>query len=497
MIRFADSRRMAGVKQMFLLIVFQGFYLGSLCQWWTFPSSITALNGSCVEIPCTYYPASRTSTGTVWYIYNKWSYLEVLNTEKQSSVKKEYKNRTSLVPGYSTCTLRIDNVRTEDKNEYYPGITGDKKTNAYDEHSRTVTIDVRDSPEDIHLLYMSQPIIEGEATTIRCAAYHTCRSSPPYIQWNKMGQIKNKSVYISKGYLREESYLTYTPSYVDDGTIIQCTATYPNGQTTVGSSTMSIRYSPRNVTVTIIEKDEAIEGSNVTLQCNSSSKPDIYEYEWYKGKNKTKLPDTRMKFGIRNVTRDMEQYSCAAINDVGRGESALTEISVLYPASGVHITVKNENDLTKLICDFLSSRPDVTHYTWMKNGSLLHNETGKTLTIDNKEENYGKYSCVAHNRVGDSSSDEIYIKRVMVDLFLILGTLAGVFFLLIFILVIYVCVRSRKLKVTRSKAAEFPDATYCDLMKKDIENEYDVLKISISSHTTNTGRHGGTTNEYQ
>ncbi|XP_075183520.1 B-cell receptor CD22-like isoform X1 [Anomaloglossus baeobatrachus] len=432
---------MAGVKQMFLPLIFQGFYLSSLCQQWTFPSRISALIGSCVEIPCTYHPDGRSGqSSTVWYSYATVSYPEILNTKKKSSVMEEFKDRTSLVPGENSCTLRIDPVIEDDEGEYYPGIAEEKKTNAYDKNSGTLILNVRASPADIYL-YMSPAIREGEATTIQCAAYHTCRSSPPSLQWNREGQIKKQSMKISEGSWREESELTYIPLYVDDGETIQCTATYRNGQKTVKSSTMSFSYPPQNVSISVIGGNETIEGSDVTLQCNSNAKPYIYRYEWYKGKDKTRLPYIGKKMGVRNVTRDVEPYSCAAINAVGRGESALMEIPVLYPAIGVHITVKNKTDFTELICDFLSSRPDVTHYTWRKDGSILQNQTGKTLTIDDNVENSGKYSCIAHNIAGESSSGEIYVKRDAVNLPLILGIVFGVFFLLLFILVIIFCIR--------------------------------------------------------
>ncbi|XP_075697012.1 B-cell receptor CD22-like [Rhinoderma darwinii] len=390
---------MAGVKQMFLLIICQGFYLGSVCQVWTFPSTITALIGSCVEIPCTYNIRSRFSrtSSTVWYLYNILTYPEILNIKDSSSVKEEYKDRTSLVPGMKSCTLRIDPVRREDTDTYYPGITEKRDINAYKKHYKTVRLDVTDSPGNIYL-YTSEPIIEGEASVMRCAAEHTCRSRPPSLQWNKPGHIKKKSVQIYAGSWREESELTYIPSYVDDGTPVQCTATYPNGQRTGRSEILNIHYSPRNVTVSIIGKNEIIEGREVTLQCSGFSNPDVYEYEWYKGKEKTKLPDTGREITVQNVTRDTDPYSCAAINTVDA-------------ATGVHITVKNDSDVTELICDFLSSRPDVSHYTWMKDGSVLPQETGKTLTVYNNKENYGQYSCSAHNRAGDSSSEEIHMKR--------------------------------------------------------------------------------------
>ncbi|XP_075183521.1 B-cell receptor CD22-like isoform X2 [Anomaloglossus baeobatrachus] len=335
---------MAGVKQMFLPLIFQGFYLSSLCQQWTFPSRISALIGSCVEIPCTYHPDGRSGqSSTVWYSYATVSYPEILNTKKKSSVMEEFKDRTSLVPGENSCTLRIDPVIEDDEGEYYPGIAEEKKTNAYDKNSGTLILNVRDPPQ--------------------------------------------------------------------------------------------------NVSISVIGGNETIEGSDVTLQCNSNAKPYIYRYEWYKGKDKTRLPYIGKKMGVRNVTRDVEPYSCAAINAVGRGESALMEIPVLYPAIGVHITVKNKTDFTELICDFLSSRPDVTHYTWRKDGSILQNQTGKTLTIDDNVENSGKYSCIAHNIAGESSSGEIYVKRDAVNLPLILGIVFGVFFLLLFILVIIFCIR--------------------------------------------------------
>ncbi|KAM3923146.1 B-cell receptor CD22-like [Leptodactylus fuscus] len=260
------------------------------------------------------------------------------------------------------------------------------------------------------------------------------------------GKLKRTWWRFQGGSWREESELAYIPTYVDDGSRVQCTVTYPNGQRTERSRTLDINYSPKNVTITITGNKNVMEGSDVTLQCNSFSKPDVHEYEWYKGK--TRLPDRGREMTVYNVTRDMEPYSCTAINPVGRGESALAEIPVLYAPTGVRVIVKNEGEL---ICDFRSSRPDVTHYTWMKDGSILY-ETGKTLTLEDNEESSGQYSCVAHNRVGSSTSEEQHIQWNKVNLPLILGTVAGVFFLLLFILIIYFSLRYfRKLHSPTSK----------------------------------------------
>ncbi|XP_040276963.1 B-cell receptor CD22-like [Bufo bufo] len=431
---------MNDVKQIYLLFICQGFYLSSVCQEWTFPSTITALIGSCVEIPCTYQPAWTSGTSrTVWYLYKFMQKdPEILNTRESSSVMAEYRDRTSLVPGENSCTLRIDNVRRGDGDEYY--YPGDRNTDANRKQSRTVYLRVTDKV-DVRL-YWFKVMTEGEATIMQCTADHTCRSSPPSLRWNKPGQVKNKSVEISLEDWREESELTYIPSYVDHGSPVQCIATYPNGKDFKVSGTLNIKYAPKNVTVAVISIDEVMEGSDVMLQCNSFSNPAVYEYEWYKGKSK--LPDTRRKITVRNVTRDMEPYSCAVRNHLGRRESAPTEIPVQYATTGSNITVKINDGFTELICEVLSSRPDVTHYIWMKDGSILQNETGKTLTIYSNDKSYRKYSCSPNGSPEDSSLEETCEKCDSPDLPLILGTAAGVFIIFFLILVIYFYLRRKK-----------------------------------------------------
>ncbi|XP_069596848.1 myelin-associated glycoprotein-like [Ranitomeya imitator] len=218
---------MGPMKQIYFLLICHGFYLGSVCQRWTFPSRITALIGSCVEIPCTYDPDGRLgASSVVWYLSADGPDKEILNTKGSSSVWMYYKDRTSLVPGDNSCTLRIDPVRREDGDKYYyPGIVEDGTTNTA---SRYVLLSVTEKPNV--WLDLSNRMTEGEATIIRCSVDHACRSSPPSLQWDKPGQVHNQSVEISDGSWREESNLTYIPSYVDDGTPVRCTATYPNGQ---------------------------------------------------------------------------------------------------------------------------------------------------------------------------------------------------------------------------------------------------------------------------
>ncbi|XP_075134205.1 Schwann cell myelin protein-like [Leptodactylus fuscus] len=218
---------MESMKQIYLLLICQGFYLGSVGQRWTFPSVMTILIDSCVEIPCRYHPARDAEiSGTVWYLYRHYNTdLEVLNTKNSSLVRPNYIDRTSLVPGDNSCTLRIDPVRRGDSGKYYPGIAGDKESiKRYNHSTEFVYLHVTDklSPK----FSLPKTLTEGEATTLRCFVDHTCHSRPPSLQWSKPGQAKSQTLKIYDGSWREISELSYIPSYEDDGRRVLCAVSY-------------------------------------------------------------------------------------------------------------------------------------------------------------------------------------------------------------------------------------------------------------------------------
>ncbi|XP_056400855.1 B-cell receptor CD22-like [Hyla sarda] len=409
-----------GMKLIFLLIVFQGFHLGFVCWGQRTRYIVRALLGSCVELPCAHrFGDSPEMSGVVWYAGNK----EILNTKNSSSVLEEYRNRTSLVPGEKSCTLRIDPVRREDGNDYYSrssdDITPQDSYRRYSKYDGT-HLYVTGSPRGLQV-HVSANLTEENATTIRCSVEHTCGSSPPTIRWNKPGQITKYSTPTWEGWT-EESKLTYIPFYVDDGSRVQCTATYPNGQNAQRSAELRILFAPKHVTATIIEKGEILEGSDVNLMCISISKPEVNMYEWYKGENRTLLPYTRWKMTVHNVTRDMEPYSCAAINTVGRGESALMKIPVLCEGSSYSFT--------------------------------------------------------------ESKSNVILLATI--------GTVGP----LLLLLVVYLYWRKRCRKGTSREVVESPDATYSDLVKNDIAEDYEELRPMNSKYVA-MGGHVGAGNQHE
>ncbi|XP_053547213.1 B-cell receptor CD22 isoform X1 [Bombina bombina] len=438
-------------QNVLFFIFFQGLNKGAYSQQWRFffPSVIEALEGSCVEIPCTFtHPTIPIKPSVVWYMYDRYKYIEIFNSKDSSAVLRNYRSRTSLVTKTRTsCTLRIDKVTQDDKDYYYPGIAEHVQINAFDTQRIYLQLQVIDSPNKPKL-QGSNVMTEGKQVVISCIVEHTCGSSPPSLQWNMEGHsVKQTEEPFKEGIWRSVSELTYLPSYEDDRKQIECTATYPNKQKTSGAAILNIEYPPKDTKVIITEK-ELKEGDEVTLSCSSKSKTDIHAYEWHRGKEEITLFAQTKQIIVKNVSWISETYTCSAVNSVGKGVSDLTEIPVQYSPKEVLLSKLHETEeFTDLKCEFLSSRPNVTHYTWLRNEDSLINQTQQVLRVEMS----GRYSCSAHNKIGNTTSSEVLIvvkgeenrASEVTDLPVILGCLAAGIALILAILVIFFYIRMK------------------------------------------------------
>ncbi|XP_054855584.1 myelin-associated glycoprotein-like isoform X2 [Eublepharis macularius] len=320
----------------FLLVL---FYSPVSVAWSsTLPSSIQALKGSCVVIPCSFtFPGARDSWGrkfsVAWYQYWSRGYPEIYNSKSSRSVLAEYRGRTEVVGDLElgNCTLILKDVRREDAMSYYVWINPDSVSHRF--YDVTVRLEVTDVPEQLKL---NDPglLTEGDRTSLACSALHTCPLFPPTITWNLTGE---KAVTIQErladGVWRTESGLNYVPSYKDHGKYLQCTATFPTQQVSRRGITLQVKYSPKDAVVSVVGNPTLKEGDSVTLRCSSHSNPPTLSYRWFFGPRKAPLKGagTGPAVKLTNVTRDSGPYYCVAENDVGMGEDSLpTYLDVEY-----------------------------------------------------------------------------------------------------------------------------------------------------------------------
>ncbi|XP_040182771.1 sialoadhesin-like [Rana temporaria] len=461
-------------RKILLLTLFQGL----VCQRWEFPTRIDGLVGTCVEIPCTFYPRENSGTSnTVWYLFNRRDYPQIFNSLRNSSVLMNYRSRTSLVPGKNTCSLRIDPVIRNDGDHYYPGIAEDQDTNAWtQQRHKTLKLYARDTP-NIPDLIGNGEMVEGRPENVSCSVEHTCGSSPPSLRFNKAGQTARRSKDLSEGKWKEILTITYIPSYEDDKTQFQCTATYHNGRTSQNAVTLNIRYAPRDVTVSSLKNKAVLEGSDVTVTCSSRSNPTPHTYEWYRGNNKIKLGSQDQKIKVQNVSKGTEPYTCVAINIIGSGDSLPTEITDEYSSAdrstgnkyssilflilgilaGVVLLIVIVYCYTRIKACQTSSRPEIIC------ADLRRMCSGLTSLASR----FGPWRLalcplISTNPAQNSQqADGTYTDLVKTEVSSDYDTL---------------------------KSPQQPDGTYADLVKTEVSSDYDTLKSSFPAHPADGGR---------
>eukprot|EP00079_Xenopus_tropicalis_P031960 XP_017945731.1 PREDICTED: B-cell receptor CD22-like [Xenopus tropicalis] len=172
------------------------------------------------------------------------------------------------------------------------------------------------------------------------------------------------------------------------------------------SKRTKLQYPPKNTTAALLGDPDIQEGDNVTLSCNSKAYPDIRTYLWFKGMGPGGPAGEGLEITLRNVTWPAEPYFCTAQNTLGTGKSNRVVIPVKHAAKGVQIIKYEHGDGTvELKCQVSSSNPAVTHFTWVRNAIPLITQNNPTLSLNNTDMGSGEYECIAHNLIGNASSD--------------------------------------------------------------------------------------------
>ncbi|PIO15367.1 hypothetical protein AB205_0172660, partial [Aquarana catesbeiana] len=301
------------------------------CKDWefTFPHIIVALKGSCVDIPCTFtHPQDAKDFNFFWY--SESDQVKIFNNKTPSDVVDEYKGRTFLTGNTGNdCSIKIINVEKTER--CYPGINED--INSYTLNRRDVSVYMTDRPPE-PLISGTENMEDKKTVIISCAVNHTCPSHPPTLTWNITGHpiMENHEDLQFLGGWRMESRMTYTASYTDDKTVLQCAATFRNNTTSVKLITLNIKYRPRSVTISVDDNKNTQEGDDVLLICSSQANPPVNNYTWYRiGEGGKLLHGHGDKISVKNTTT--EKYICSATNDMGTEESSVFEFTEQYNPS--------------------------------------------------------------------------------------------------------------------------------------------------------------------
>ncbi|XP_052373811.1 B-cell receptor CD22-like [Oncorhynchus keta] len=277
--------------------------------------SICALKGSTVDISCSYtYPSYHEIKQAFWF--TKWSGMEA---EDLSSVPGYEGHIEYLGDKESDCTPRITDLRLSDSAGYrFRFITSGEKFSG-SPVSLTVT--------DVVLEMDPTSVSERKNVTLTCRTNCTLVPNTAY-SWYKNGQP------IANSNTSSPVYILFSVSSEDTGRY-SCSV---EGHEDLPSAeeTLTVRYGPKNTSVSVSPSGEIVEGSSVTLTCSSDANPPVENYTWYK-RNVTSPKASGQSYTIHNVSsKDREGYYCEALNIIGR-ETIPVHINVISVFSWVPV----------------------------------------------------------------------------------------------------------------------------------------------------------------
>uniref|UniRef100_A0A8C7LG28 Ig-like domain-containing protein n=1 Tax=Oncorhynchus kisutch TaxID=8019 RepID=A0A8C7LG28_ONCKI len=85
--------------------------------------------------------------------------------------------------------------------------------------------------------------------------------------------------------------------------------------------TLTVRYKPKNISVSVSPSGEIVEGSSVILTCHSDANPP--KYTWYK-RNINTSKESGQIYRIINIrSEDSGEYYCEAQNEMGAKNSTV------------------------------------------------------------------------------------------------------------------------------------------------------------------------------
>ncbi|XP_071245879.1 B-cell receptor CD22-like isoform X1 [Salvelinus alpinus] len=307
---------------------------------------ICVLKGSTVDISCSYtHPTSYIEQGSFWFTQK---HTVDLKSYPEYASRVEYNRNTE---NHHTMTITHLTEKDSAEHKFRLRTTNKGRFSGLPGVMLTVT--------DILLEMDPTSVSEGERVTLRCRTKCTVGLNPTYIWYKNRQRLTNPvSSYnslildpvTSYNSLILDPVISYN-SLILDQVISEDAGNYScavKGLERILSpeETLTVRYGPKNTSMSVSPSGEIVEGSSVTLTCSSDANPPVDKYTWYK-KNVTSPKASGQSYSITNIiSEDRGEYYCEAQN--GRGSMNSTALmiivagkqtSVLTAAVGIIVVV--------------------------------------------------------------------------------------------------------------------------------------------------------------
>ncbi|XP_033945283.1 uncharacterized protein [Pseudochaenichthys georgianus] len=347
--------------------------------------SICALEGSSVDISCTYSSFEDDVKSKFWFSPERSHQGQNPSQPEDLSEDSQYAGRVQILETErGRSTLRISDLRDSDSAQYLFKFRTPRFEWRSDLPGTTLTVTALQVQVITSTVHQSYTYAE-----LKCRS--GCSPAGVSYVW-----FKNEKI------IKEQRPLYKDQFYPGD--IIFCAL---KGHENYSSPLL---YALKFPVVSVSPSDDIMEGSSVTLTCSSDANP-AANYTWYKENGNQKLhPLTkeRQLFFSSIQVSDSGEYNCTAENELGKRTSERISVDVKYAPKLPSVSASpsaeiEEGSSMTLTCS--SDANPAANYTWYKEDKDSPKASGQTFTItDFRAEHSGSYSCGAQNKLGRSNS---------------------------------------------------------------------------------------------
>ncbi|XP_051575305.1 B-cell receptor CD22-like isoform X2 [Myxocyprinus asiaticus] len=316
---------------MLYIILLMQLHLSAVMYTWSVsysPETICAFEGSSVDFSCSFeYPYSHTLGTLKWFkpeTYQKQDGSHegiVVYHSNAKETNKLYQNRTVYTNQDKNCSFKLHNVSKTDIGRYFFRLTTNSRYGKFTGPGGiNLNVAVLPFRVTVHREKANGHIHEGDSVTLTCGLENCTPKQGPFA-W-----FKNKLLLPHA----TESELKFSFVSHEDFGNYSCGLKNSN-RTLTNETLLDVRYSPKNVEITVFPSGEIQEGDSLTLICKSNANPAVTNYTWFKiSRTNVSYVGCSREYSIRVVSQtDDGQYFCIAENDIGYQNSTVLTVTVL------------------------------------------------------------------------------------------------------------------------------------------------------------------------
>ncbi|KAF1394637.1 hypothetical protein PFLUV_G00003140 [Perca fluviatilis] len=361
---------------------------GQLCNRVTYTErSICVSKGSSVNVSCMYNSYLDQVKSTLWFSPEHSSLWQNPSQPEDLSTDSQYTGRVHVETERGRSTLRISDLRERDSAEYHFKFITPRFEWRSILPGTTLTVTALRVKVNRNTVYPSYTYAE-----LTCHSSCSPADRLSYVWFKNGARI-----------MKEESSSYKDQFYLGDS--ISCAL---KGHDHYRSLAV---YALKVPSVSVSPSGEIMEGTSVTLTCNSDANP-ATTYTWYMENQKLLNKEPQLVFSSIQSS-DSGKYYCAAENELGKRTSEYIFINVKYAPKRASVSVSPSGEIVEgssvtLTCS--SDANPAANYTWYKENQTLLQRPEDIYNFPSiSSEDRGNYYCKSENQHGELASKSVFI----------------------------------------------------------------------------------------